>query len=211
MVDGLAIINKLFDLTDHQQWQLSQIVRQHEEIAKMQNLISRGDLEHIWIRHILHSMLLAKVINLPSFDTLLDIGTGGGFPSLPIGVLWPEASITAIDGRSRKTKWVKHIAAQAKCPNVEVLAMRAEDLDGSFDVITARAVAPLQKLVKWTKPLITKSSRLFFFKGGNYPDEIKYLKTDLVLTPHALNEYIDDSFFQDKYILEFSSPLEETE
>lgn len=204
MVDDLVHINKHFDITAHQQWQLDQIVSQHRKIATKQNLISHGDVEHLWIRHILHSMLLTKVADLSSVDTLLDIGTGGGFPSLPLGVLLPEVSITAIDGRSRKTNWVNHIRKQSQCENVTVLSKRAEDMEGLYDAITARAVAPLHKLVKWSKSLLAPSGQLFFFKGGDFRDELRLLKGPVELKEHNLYDHTDHPFFQEKYILELS-------
>jgi 16S rRNA (guanine527-N7)-methyltransferase len=161
--------------------QMDNVVRFHNELLiwnKRVNLISRQDMENIYERHILHSLTILKYATIPPKARCMDVGTGGGFPGIPLKIALPELRLLLVDSIAKKLKTAAMLGQHTGLRYVEAKTLRAESLADeaeyrkSFDVITARAVAPLVQLVSWVKPLVKPSGQLLFLKGGDLAEEI---------------------------------------
>ncbi|MEP7129362.1 MAG: 16S rRNA (guanine(527)-N(7))-methyltransferase RsmG, partial [Chitinophagales bacterium] len=146
------------------------------------NVISRKDIDQLYERHVLHSLAIAKVISFKPGTRILDAGTGGGFPGIPLAVLFPDAHFQLIDATGKKIKVVRAIADAIELKNVNALHARAEELEGRFDFIVSRAVAPLDTLYGWTRHLLSVESKndrkngWLILKGGSLEEELQSLK-----------------------------------
>ncbi len=167
--------------------QMFQIERFHNEILHWNgkiNLISRLDEENIYIRHILHSLTILKYIEIPARAKCLDIGTGGGFPGIPIKIANPEISMLLVDSIKKKVSVAEMMAKHTGLRKITAICSRVEDLEknaqykNSFNFIFARAVARMNELVGWTKNLIAENGKYVFLKGGPLDEEIYFLKRD---------------------------------
>nr|MCS5664022.1 16S rRNA (guanine(527)-N(7))-methyltransferase RsmG [Flavobacteriales bacterium] len=174
MSTDLQIIEKYFpNLTEHQKEQFTQLKPLYEEWNAQINVISRKDIESLYERHVLHSLSLAKFITFEPGTKLMDLGCGGGFPGIPLAILFPEVSFTMIDSIGKKIKVVQEIADAIGLKNVQAYHMRAEKVKGSFDFVITRAVAPMMDLVKWTRKKYIKEQRhaiengVIALKGGD--------------------------------------------
>ncbi len=202
MVGGIAQIVNYFALTDSQRLQLINLHEMHVSLHERLNLISRGDISHLWTRHILHSLTIAKYLPGTRGATCLDIGTGGGFPALPLAILLPEVQFMAIDGTQKKIRAVQEMVEALALENVTLEAVRAEDLTGSYDYVLARAVAPLANLLKWSKPLLKTGGKAIFLKGGDLSMEIKAVSGQWNIRSHTLSAEFSEPFFAEKHLLE---------
>jgi len=202
MVDDITQIENYFELTATQRDQLQRLHQLHVSLRERLNLISRGDIEHLWIRHILHSLSIAKFLPPDTQATCLDIGTGGGFPTLPLAILFPQHSFVAIDGRQKKIRAVQEMVDHLALANVKPMAVRAEDFEGAFQFILARAVAPLPKLLAWSEPLFAAGGKALFLKGGDLGNEIGAIAQSWSVASHDLSEHYEAPFFAEKYLLE---------
>lgn len=163
--------------------QFERLAPLYQEWNTKVNVISRQDIDNLEIRHILHSLAIAKVFQFNSGARILDLGTGGGFPGIPLAILMPDVSFTLIDGTGKKIMVVREIAQALGLRNVTARHSRAEELrmNGSFDFVVSRAVAPLDKLLLWSKPLLKKKHEhaypngLIALKGGSIQGELNAL------------------------------------
>jgi len=177
----------------------------YEVVNSKINLISRADFENLYLRHILHSLSIAKFIWFKEETRVLDLGTGGGLPGIPLAILFPKVHFTLIDSIQKKTKMVSFLADELGLNNVEVVCDRAENIDEQFDFVVSRATAPMSDLVKWTKDnflLRTHNSYqngIIALKGGNLVDELKYIKKEVDIV--SLSDYFDEDFFSTKKLL----------
>ncbi len=172
------------------------------------NLISRKDIEHLPLRHILHALAFAKIIKFQDGSRLLDLGTGGGFPGIPLAIFFPEVHFTLIDGRGKKITAVKAIAEELNLKNVLARHQRAEELKQSeFDFVLSRAVAPLSKLWNWSARLLRKRhinalpNGLLTLKGGKLQSEIQELPKKCYAEAFPLKAFFDDPWFEEKYVV----------
>jgi len=171
----------------------------------MINVISRKDMEHFYERHVLHSLAIAKVITFQPRTQILDIGTGGGFPTIPLAILFPDAKFHAVDSIGKKIKVVTEIAATLQLNNVTATHARVETLTGKYDFVTARAVAPVAELVQWTKHLLKKDSTntlpngWLLLKGGNLTEELKPFEKHSTIYP--IKEIFTEPFFEEKLVV----------
>lgn len=169
------------------------------------NLISRKDTEHLWVRHILHSLMIAKVQRFLPDARILDVGTGGGFPGLPLSILFPETQFVLIDSITKKINVVQDIAQNIGLKNVNAQVTRAEQVTEKFDFIVSRAVTQLPDFYKWVKDKILPHSRhelkngILYLKGGKLQSEIE--KCGLPATLFALSYYSEEDFFDTKYVV----------
>lgn len=163
------------------------------------NVISRKDISQLEINHFLHSLTIVKYYPLNNVDNVLDLGTGGGFPGIPLAIYYPEVSFTLADSIGKKISVVQAIANEIGLKNVTAVKSRAEDLNDTYDVITCRAVAQLIKIKGWVKQLTKPGTRLLALKGGDLSTEIKAAK--LKTTVHQLYDDFPEQQFEDKKLL----------
>ena len=205
MSSDIAIIEKYFpNLNSLQKEQFTQLKPLYEEWNAQINVISRKDLDRLYERHILHSLSIAKFISFTKDSKLMDLGCGGGFPGIPLAILFPQVSFTLIDSIGKKIKVVNEISKAIGLQNIEAYHMRAEEVKGSFDFVITRAVAPMVDLVKWTRKKYSKSCNHKFdngiiaLKGGDLTEELKSYKTVKV---YSLSSYFEEDFFKTKKIV----------
>ena len=169
------------------------------------NLISRKDTDHFYERHVLHSLGLAKVLDFLPGSTVLDIGTGGGFPGIPLAILFPEVQFTLVDSIQKKIKAVNGIIEQLEIKNVIGVHARAEKVKGSFDFIISRAVTRLNSFIPWTRGKINANNRhvlnngILYLKGGELNEEITEAGINADIT--KLSDYFSESFFETKKVV----------
>ena len=169
------------------------------------NVISRKDMDNLYAHHILHSLSIAKLNPLPDGSQILDLGTGGGFPGVPLAILYPECEFVLVDSILKKIKVVNAICEQLEITNVSAQQIRVEKVKGRFDYITCRAVARLSKLLMWSRHLLNPNkidNSWLLLKGGDVEDEIKEVKNPVEI--FALKEVWDLPFYDEKYLLKVS-------
>ena len=163
------------------------------------NLISRSDISHLYERHILHSLAIAKFIKFQSGSAIMDLGTGGGFPGIPLSLIFPEVNFTMVDSIAKKVRVVSEIITELKLKNATAVCSRAEELNGSFDFVVSRATAPLNELYKWSRLLISKQQKnavpngIICLKGGDLTLELLPFKGRTEVVP--LSSYFEEPFF----------------
>lgn len=205
MTDGLTIVSKYFpDLTERQQAQFAQLKPLYEEWNAQINVISRKDMDSFYVHHVLHSLAIAKAAPFEAGTVVLDVGTGGGFPGIPLAIMFPNCTFHLVDSIGKKIKVVKEVAAAIGLENVTAEQARAEQLPHTYDVVVTRAVAPLAQLKQWLKGrLDAKCKRevrgLLALKGGNLTDEIIEAKVKARLIP--VSEFFGEEFFATKSVV----------
>mgnify|MGYP003631770607 CR=1 FL=1 len=188
---------------------LSEIQKQHfiklEELYKdwnqKINVVSRKDIDELYLRHVLHSLGIAKFITFKEGATILDVGTGGGFPGIPLAILHPEVQFTLVDSIGKKIKVVDEVVEGLQLNNVKTINARVEEIPGQFDFIVSRAVAAMPTFVHWVKGKIKKESAhdirngILYLKGGDLGEELKDYRTAEV---YQLTTYFKEDFFETK-------------
>jgi 16S rRNA (guanine527-N7)-methyltransferase len=175
----------------------------HDWNAKI-NVISRKDIDELYTKHILHSLGIAKVIKFEPGTFVLDVGTGGGFPGIPLAILFPETRFYLIDVIAKKIKVVQAVAEALELKNVKAEQMRAELVKGDFDFIVSRAVTNMPDFVSWIKDKIKKKSKhelkngILYLKGGDLTEELKDFPK---ATEYNLSEFFEDEFFETKKVV----------
>lgn len=195
------------DLSDQQFEQLNSLPEMYNDWNDKINVISRKDIDNLTIHHILHSLSIAKYVAFVPGSSILDLGTGGGFPGIPLAILFPDVNFHLIDARKKKMIVVNDILEQLGLTNVKADHARAEELKTKYDFIVTRAVAPLEKLLLWTvnkfneKEINSIPNGLICLKGGDLKEEIKLVKKQAYIEKTALKDYFDEPFFDTKYLL----------
>lgn len=168
------------------------------------NVISRKDTENFYERHVLHSLAIAKVIQFIPGTKVLDIGTGGGFPGIPLAILFPECHFTLIDSIGKKIKVVKEVTHELNLKNVNAIHGRAEEIKGEFDFIVSRAVTKMQEFTQWTKGKISAKHKnslqngILYLKGGDLTEELKQFKKAQL---YPIITYFPFDFFETKVVV----------
>lgn len=169
------------------------------------NVISRKDIDNLYEHHILHSLAIAKYITFREDTNVLDFGTGGGFPGIPLAIFFPEANFKLIDGTGKKVRVAQEIADAIGLENVLPAHLRGEEEKGKFDFIVSRAVMPLPDLMKIVKKNIapdqhnTLPNGVIVLKGGNLNDELKPYKK--IVEKTELSQWFDEEWFKEKYLI----------
>jgi len=196
------------DLSAIQQAQLGQLDPLYREWNEKINVISRKDIDNLYPHHVLHSLAIAKVLQFLPGTRVLDLGTGGGFPCIPLAILFPETEFVLIDGIKKKITVVNEVAAALGLKNVEARQQRSEERKGkSFDFVVTRAVAALEKLVLWSMPLIKDEQRhglpngLIALKGGDVKAEIKTLPRSAYTEVYPIQKMFAGDFFEEKVVV----------
>jgi 16S rRNA (guanine527-N7)-methyltransferase len=169
------------------------------------NVISRKDIDEIYIRHVLHSMSIAKIINFTDGTQLVDVGCGGGFPGIPLAILFPRAHFTLVDSIGKKIEVVKQIATALNLENITAINNRAENLKGKYDFVVSRAITAFPAFVSLTRNLISKNQRnarpngIIYLKGGDFSAEIETYKKTIEIV--EIPDFFDEPFFETKKII----------
>ena len=200
------IIKKYFPhLTHRQEEQIAALdVLYHDWNAKI-NVVSRKDIDNLYEHHILHSLAIARRIRFREGTNVLDFGTGGGFPGIPLAILFPESNFKLIDGTGKKVKVAKEVADSIGLDNVLPVHQRGEEEKGKFDFIVSRAVMPLPDLMKIVRKNIARDQHnalpngVMVLKGGNLDEELKPFQKIAERT--ELSQWFDEAWFKEKYLV----------
>jgi len=201
---NIDIISKYFDLTPEQIRQFEQLYPLYKDWNSKINVISRKDIEHLYMNHVLHSLGIAKVIDFLPGTEVLDVGTGGGFPGIPLAILFPETKFHLVDSIGKKLKVVDAIAGETGLKNITTTHSRVENIDGNYDFIISRAVTKMPDFVKWTKGKIKKKSLhslkngILYLKGGDLTEELQAYKNVKIFD---LKNYFEEDFFDTKKVV----------
>jgi len=201
----MKILQKYFThLSDNQAFQFKQLEKLYKEWNAQINVVSRKDIDELYVRHVLHSLGIAKVQAFKPKSKVLDIGTGGGFPGIPLAILFPDVDFYLVDSIGKKIKVVQEVADALGLKNVKTAHIRAENVKGEFDFIVSRAVTKMDDFVKWTKKKIRKKSNhelkngILYLKGGDLTEElINFPKATIFDLP----DYFTEEFFDTKKVV----------
>lgn len=201
-MDGSELITKYFPgITAEQRERFTRMGLLYAEWNERVNLISRKDFEHLYERHILHSLGIAKVVQFKKGTRIVDVGTGGGFPLVPLAVLFPHCTFHGIDGIGKKIAAVRGVIEGLGLTNCTAEQVRSEDHKQRYDFKVSRAVTTLPEFLRMTKHLVPKGAgRLFYLKGGELADELLPVKQRYRV--HELTEYFEEEFFVTKKVVE---------
>lgn len=202
----MDVILKYFpNLTERQREQFAALLPLYEEWNAQINVISRKDMEHFYEHHVLHSLAIAKVIRFKPMAEVLDVGTGGGFPGVPLAIMFPETRFTLIDSIGKKIKVVSDVIERVGLTNAKTMQIRAEQLEGEYDFVVSRAVTTLGEFVPWVKGKVSKTqyhdmrNGILYLKGGD-------LKNELFTFRHKvktwdISEWFEEEYFETKKVI----------
>ncbi len=203
MVNGSQILKKYFSsLPEETMDLLSAMEPLYRDLNSKINVISRKDIDHLFERHVLHSLAIQKLMDFQPGTTVLDLGTGGGFPGIPLAIVNESSTFTLIDGTRKKISVVQEVIDNLGLSNVTALQTRAEYHKGEYQYIVSRAVGLTQKLIDWSRHLISREEPAgwILLKGGDLRDELKGLpKRYVEIVP--IREWFQEAFFDDKKIV----------
>jgi 16S rRNA (guanine527-N7)-methyltransferase len=202
----MEIVTKYFSgLTDQQLDQFGRLGSLYEEWNSKINVISRKDIEQLYERHVLHSLAIAKIIQFKPGTTILDVGTGGGFPGIPLAILFPETSFMLIDSIGKKIKVVSEVASALNLQNVKAEHVRVEDVNQQFDFVISRAVTAFPRFVAMVKTKVAPvnnnslSNGILYLKGGDFEEEISPFKQQVNV--YNLQSFFQEDFFETKRLI----------
>lgn len=205
-MEGVSVITKYFkNLDDLQLQRFTQLGALYATWNERVNLVSRKDIEHLYERHILHSLSIARFIKFKPDVKVMDLGTGGGFPGIPLAICFPEVQFTLIDSIAKKMRVVEDLVQVLELKNVSTIVGRAENIKGSFDYVVSRAVAPLSEIYAWTGKSIAKKQQhampngIICLKGGDLRDELMPFKNRVEV--HEIHDWFDEEFFETKKLV----------
>lgn len=202
----MNIIEKYFkQLSDEQKRQIVMLDELYREWNEKINVISRRDIDNLYEHHVLHSMAIAKMINFRPGTKILDLGTGGGFPGIPLAILFPECEFKLIDGTGKKIKVAQEVAQAIGLKNCQPCHLRGEEEKDKYDFVVSRAVMPLPDLVKLVRKNVSKTQRnamlngLICLKGGQVEAEIQPFRRQVELS--AIDTWFSEECFKEKYVI----------
>ncbi|MDY8138809.1 16S rRNA (guanine(527)-N(7))-methyltransferase RsmG [Aquimarina sp. 2201CG5-10] len=201
----MDILLKYFpDLTEEQKSQFSKLKNLYTEWNAKINVISRKDIESLYERHVLHSLGIAKTMKFKEGTQVLDVGTGGGFPGIPLAILFPDTRFYLIDVIAKKIKVVNEVASALELKNIKAEQRRAGTFDDRFDFIVSRAVTNMPDFVKWIRKNIAKKSRnelqngILYLKGGDLTEELAAFPKAV---QYDLSDYFEEEFYETKKVV----------
>jgi 16S rRNA (guanine527-N7)-methyltransferase len=198
------ILNYFPDLTDVQINQFQQLEALYQDWNSKINVISRKDIDELYVKHVLHSLAIAKIQKFEPGTYVLDVGTGGGFPGIPLAILFPETRFYLIDVILKKINVVKAVAEALELKNVKAEQMRAENVKGDFDFIVSRAVTNMPDFVFWIKDKIKKQQKhelkngILYLKGGDLTEELAAFPN---AKEYNIAEFFEGEFFETKKVV----------
>ena len=172
----------------------------YKDLNDKVNLISRKDFENFYLHHIIHSLSITKFKLIKDENKIIDLGTGGGLPGIPLAIYYNRKNFLLIDSIRKKILAVDKIINKIKAKNISTLNNRAENLDIKADIIICRSVSTVDNLIKWTKGLLNEEGRLILLKGGNVNKELKNISSRFTI--YNLDDIYSENYFKDKKIIE---------
>lgn len=201
----MKLIQKYFPkISKDQQYQFSLLQDLYHDWNLKINVVSRKDIDELYLRHVLHSLGIAKIQPFLPGSSILDVGTGGGFPGIPLAILFPQSQFHLVDSIGKKIKVVHEVVEGLQLQNVKATNARVEEIDGNYDFILSRAVAVMPTFVRWVKGKIAKENRhslrngILYLKGGNLSEELSDYKSAQI---YNLSDYFTEDFFQTKKVV----------
>jgi 16S rRNA (guanine527-N7)-methyltransferase len=205
-MDNVAIITQYFpDLSQIQQDQFKKLGPLYEDWNSKINVISRKDIDNLYVNHVLHSLGIAKAIEFKPGASILDVGTGGGFPGIPLAILFPQVHFHLVDSIGKKITVVENVASALGLNNVNAEKVRVEDINGKYDFIVSRAVTRMREFFDWTKSNAKRVSLhkldngILYLKGGDVEEELNELHKPYAVYP--LTDYFNEDFFETKKLI----------
>lgn len=192
------------NLSKEQQSQFLQLEHLYKDWNQKINVVSRKDIDELYLRHVLHSLGIAKIQQFNDGAEILDVGTGGGFPGVPLAILFPNATFTLVDSIGKKIKVVDEVVQGLGLTNVKTINARVEEIPGQFDFIVSRAVAAMPTFTHWVKGKIKKESAherrngILYLKGGDLGEELKEYRTAQLFD---LADYFTEDFYETKRVV----------
>ena len=192
-------------LTEEQRVQFMALDALYRDWNAKINVISRKDIDNLYVHHVLHSLAIAKALHFKEGTRILDLGTGGGFPGIPLAILYPDCQFKLIDGTGKKILVTTEIARAVGLKNVVAEKLRGEEEKGKFDFVVSRAVMPLPDLVKMVRKNISPKNRnamvngVFCLKGGKVEEEVQPFKKDVEVTP--ISNWFGEEWFEEKNVI----------
>jgi 16S rRNA (guanine527-N7)-methyltransferase len=203
----MQIILKYFpDLTEKQVQQFTDLQDLYEHWNTQINVISRKSIDELYLSHVLHSLAIAKVIQFEKGTTILDIGTGGGFPGIPLAILFPEVEFLLVDSIGKKIKVVKEVSSAIGLINIRTMHERVENINETFDFVVSRAVTNMTDFKKWVKGKFNKKHNnsldngILSLKGGDLSEELKGMSNQ----QYEIADYFEEDFFETKKVIYIS-------
>lgn len=205
-MNGIDLILHYFhDLTPKQRSQFEALEDLYQDWNSQINVISRKDTDNFYERHVLHSLAIAKVMEFKDGSKILDIGTGGGFPGIPLAILYPECDFLLVDSIGKKIKVVNEVAKALELENVRGIHERAEKIKGQFDFVVSRAVTAMPKFLNWTKGKFLKEDKndfkngILYLKGGDLTEEMASVKK--AVQYFEIPDFFKEEFFETKKVV----------
>jgi len=203
--DASLIFQYFPNLTERQKKQIEQLAPLYKEWNEKINVVSRKDIENIYVNHVLHSLGIAKVMSFKAGSEVLDVGTGGGFPGIPLAILFPETNFHLVDSIGKKITVVKEVSTALGLKNVRADQIRAEEVKGKYDFVVSRAVTRMKEFYGWVNNKTKAESKnsldngILYLKGGDLDEEMNELKHPYSI--YNLSDYFIEEFFETKRVV----------
>lgn len=201
----MELILKYFpDLTEDQINKFTKLEELYKDWNLKINVVSRKDIDELYLRHVLHSLAIAKLIQFEDGSKIMDVGTGGGFPGIPLAILFPECSFHLVDSIAKKLKVVNEVVEGLGLENVKTTHSRVEEIKDTYDFIVSRAVAAMPTFVHWIKGKVAKDQKntlkngVIYLKGGDLEEELKDYQT---ATVYNISDYYTEAFYDTKKLV----------
>ncbi|MBT8244633.1 MAG: 16S rRNA (guanine(527)-N(7))-methyltransferase RsmG [Winogradskyella sp.] len=201
----MELILKYFpQLSEQQIKQFEALLPLYKDWNSKINVISRKDIDELYLRHVLHSLGIAKVMSFADGSSILDVGTGGGFPGVPLAILFPECQFHLVDSINKKLKVINGVTEALELDNIKTTHSRVESINEQFDFIVSRAVTAMPEFTKWVKGKIKREQKnefkngILYLKGGDLTEELKQYKT---VKAFLLSDYFIEDFFETKKVV----------
>lgn len=205
-MDHQIILDNFPDITQKQKEQFAQLKELYDTWNQQINVISRKDMDNFYLHHVLHSLAIAKVVQFKDFTEVMDAGTGGGFPGIPLAIIFPEVKFYLVDSIGKKIKVVNEVADSLGLANIEAEKIRMEQVNRTFDFIISRAVTSLPDFMRWTsykfhnKSFNSISNGILYIKGGDLQKELAEVKK-FKKKVYNIPDFFKDDFFETKKVV----------